>query len=142
MPLSNSEEIKTVTANAQPPAGETEELRVDAQEDREIIGWEISPYLSQNEDQNVRLEVYTGSHPRPSANSAEDLGGKFFISTKAVVNNDDTNNVGWSVVGTMDSGHLDSPAFDWNEDVTLTFECTNQGDTQNGFQIQVYYREV
>lgn len=135
-----AETVRMETANA--ASGATDDVVVDADEDREIIGAALMfKGLSVGNDYSADAEVWIGSQPDGNADSAEDLGGKFFLEGEILV--DSTNGhtyVSEPIIGIGDDGE----PFDWNEDVTLTLQIDNGGSSTAQLRAEaiVYYREV
>lgn len=133
-------EISSVRVRAKPAAGGTETVQIDADEDREILGWEWNAQgLQQGGSVTVFSEAFVGVDPDTAQNSAEDLGGKLYTNARWVTDSTNgfaTNSVHSSSVDTDDT-------YDWNEDVTLTLVTQeNSGVNSGGAELTIYYREA
>lgn len=145
MPLSNSDEIKTITIEGR-VQGDTTTAQIDAEEDREIVGYSMGlQNIPLGVTSEGRLDLYLGTDPdlpgaTPPDGTAVDLGGKFF--DRGYWQWDNTNQL--ALFDFPEQMRGDSlPGWDWNEDVTLSFDFTeSQGNGVATGTCQVYYREV
>lgn len=121
--LSGSNEVKTANAKVS-ATGTTDEVRIDAQEDREIVGTHLT--LAGSGDGIGR--AYVGTSPQPDVDDVNDNRGFYQIV-------DDPRTT------TMWFG--DGSGIEWNEDATLTVECEETGGSNSlSHKVTVYYREL
>lgn len=142
MSLSASDEIQTVVLTLPNVSGSTEQVQVDAEEDRRIVGWDMSihNYTLGNVDAYGR--AWVGVQPDMGPGGHE-LGGKFYTEGLVFTNDDTTNNLGFSLSDLPEVDPEDGLSFDWNEDVVLTFEASeNAAQGEIALELTVYYREA
>lgn len=145
MSLSSSDEVQTAVLSCNVGPGEEETQALDAQEDREIVGFSMDGVgINPSESLQLEAEAYVGSDPTVSMSDNKDIGGKFYAQGEIAVNNDETNGVGWAYSTMPDSGPVpEGEGWDWNEDVTLSLHVAEgNGSSGGGVAITVYYREV
>lgn len=122
--------------------GGEEEVQVDADEDRRIIGWKFDVYgVSPGNDYDGDSRLFVGVDPGPlGSGTGKDIGGKLFDTSHYTA--DSTN--GWSDavnVGGVKMADNDH-SFDWNEDVTLTLVGENDSANTMNYAATVYYVEA
>lgn len=151
MPLSQSNEVKQVDYHLRPDNGtnRTVTLKQDADEDREIIGyeWSLRDHVVGNSFE-VNAEAWIGSHPvedMPGSGEGftNDVGGRFHTHAHVAASTDSTNGLAYSIVDLpQNTVGGDENAWDWNEDVTLTVEAEESMGQATLITFSVYYREV
>lgn len=143
---SHSEEVQSVTMRLAANAGSTENIQIDADQDRRIVGWNFAPEgIDLGSEYKVDAKLFLGTDPNPGPDNAEDIGSKFVARTQFTINNDTTNGVGSALGDEALPGNTPSDVtFDWNEDVTLTLEATNSTNSTDaaGVMAEVYYVET
>lgn len=146
MALSTDDEIKTVEMHGW-PNGESLSTALDAEEDREIVGfeWSIND-TSLGNSHELKCEAYVGTNPGPSTSTgdihAKDTGGKFHTHAWSAISTDGSG-YGYAANSLPSVPPGSDVTWDWNEDVTLTINLSEEqgmGGVKATFQL--YYREV
>ena len=136
---SGTDEIQTVYLSTDNLSNSQDTTSIDAQEDREIIGYSLRRDGG-NVGDNYQLsaQAFVGVDPDVGNNHSEDLGGKFFASMSFVQN----GTAGWAH-NADDNIAPGQGSWDWNEDSTLTLAAQESEGGQNiSAAIEVYYRVV
>jgi hypothetical protein len=131
------DEVQTAVLSVD-ASGTTEEVQLDADENRKIVGWSLSPTLeSTGATQRAEAEAFIGVDPDIGIDDAEDIGGKFYASAGVVV--DATN--GYALSSEDNAYDIEgTPNFDWNEDAVLTLQVREgQGNASVEYTLEVYY---
>lgn len=119
-------------------------VEIDAQEDRAIVGYELSiDRLPSNTSVEGLIEAFIGSDPQvPNGETTEDLGSKFYVHRAYRWVADTTNGLGVQKGMDADQTFFEDHTFDWNEDVTITLDHTEDtGNATPHAQLTVYYVE-
>lgn len=147
MSLSSSgSEIKQIEMHALPD-NDTVELAIDAQEDREIVGFEWSLIDAvRGNPHELEAEAYVGVDPSPTVGANEgdvkDVGGKFHTHANSQVSTDGAG-FGYAIQNLPNVAVDSEMSWDWNEDVTLSAEFTEEvGNGPVSTTLNIWYREV
>lgn len=139
-------EVKQIEFEARPD-GNTVTEKIDADEDRRIVGFEWSVHdTTKGNPHELKGHAYVGVDPRPSISSGsgdvKDIGGKFHTHCNSVVSTDSTNGWAYALNHYPAVNPEDGLSWDWNEDVTLTIEAQEESG-QGGVLVtfQLYYVE-
>lgn len=144
MALSHDEGVNTAIFRTSSLSGASEELELDAEEDREIIGWKVTLHnLDGSETAVVNGRAYIGNDPVPTG-PGMNQGEQFYCSFDFVATEDDTNGVGKAA---MQDGSVILPegqTFAWDRHVTLSLYANERSGGDDGVNVElvVYYREV
>lgn len=117
-----------MVARLLPPAGTEVQETVDADEDREIVGYEVVASAETNGDGvTAEWELFVGSDPaleQADADTIRDFGGKFVAHGKQQGIDDTTNGVGRTEGSTSSTMVVPrGEGWQWNEDQTLTIQA-------------------
>lgn len=135
-----SGDTRSAVFNLGSASNATNTVQDDAEEDREIVGAEITFDLPSDNNADVIGKAFVGVDPRGGAQSVGD--GGFYFEHRAAPGSDDTNG------GTSGSEDTESiyfghgHGFDWNEDVTLTVELSENTGNAVGATVVIYYRDL
>lgn len=140
MSLAQSDEVKTAVVNHGNVTGDNEQISLDAQEDREIVGFAVSIDPSMTGDVNARILLHVGTQGIP-AEARDNLS--FHYRMDYSQQNNTTDGVGWSTEETEVVTFGRGEGFEWNEDATLTSSLSESaGSVSVTAQIFIYYVEV
>lgn len=142
MSISAGQEVQTVDFHVQPAANGKETIQVDAQEDREIVGFAMT-VAGLVEESTYKLFVQAFTGVQPSGGDVSDLGGKFHIHGIMRQEYGAADGIGvesWDLPVMYDVDNALS--WDWNEDVTLTVIANETGGSSVGVHVQIFYREI
>ena len=137
---STGTEVQTAVVQTDVTGGSTSTEQIDADEDRKIHGYSLAIDADQTgtASQAFLAEAFVGVDPGIST-GAEDLGGKFYA--RATMSRDGSN--GYSLNDPDELLDIDSVAWDWNEDVTLTLTVSEENGSSGGRAVlEVYYTEA
>lgn len=148
MSISGSQEVKTAILEAAPAAGATIEESIDAQEDREILGINVSadPVPGGPDQTRLGTNTFIGTFAAtlPAAGSGDQNSQdnrSFHYRSRFAAMDDDTNNKAVADVQSQGEWFGHGSGIEWNEDATLTFRAVATGGDANA-QVEVYYREI
>lgn len=144
MSLSSSQETKSaIVRTGNVSSGTSSTLGLDAQEDREIVGFILDADLNADAEISGRVKAYIGTDPQPAAGQAAD-NRSFYVVNDFYSESDDTNGVGSQGVDLQTVWFGEGSGFEWNEDATLNIEVDNNSISDDEFngEVVVYYREV
>lgn len=141
MSLSSGNDVKTAVLHSPSANGSTEEIEMDADEDREILGVALSfSGIDQNSEYTANAFLWMGADEFPTGGNVND-STKHLARAELAQEVDTTNGVGGGVVsGDVYRDFSDNP-IQWDEHQTLTLQVNeNAGISSIKVVAEVYYR--
>lgn len=151
MSISGSDETKSAILQQSAAAGTDEEAQLDAQEDREIVGYstqsDIDPEGAAPDLGRARIRIHIGTSQFQEQAFADvpetDVrdNASFHVPFQASAEDDDTNNKAAAGDSSEAVWFGKGSGIEWNEDATLTVQLSPvAGDAVA--TVVVYYREL
>lgn len=143
MSLSASDnERKTTIINTPTAQGGASDIKVDAPEDREIIGYELNFHgYDLGIDTEAVIRAWTGNDPGTVGDTVDD-NEQLYVRSDMKVFIDGANNMTDSAVDNTEVYELNEP-FPWDRHVTLTVRVNEElGNQPVDGAFIVHYREV
>lgn len=149
MSISGAQETKTALLEVSGPAGTTQTTALDAQEDREIIGFNVAVKNVSNsgpDPTKALTQFHIGTDQFAdftlgTAETAEQDNLSFHGSAAFTYMDDDTN--GNALASNLQDAEWfgEASGVEWNEDSTLTLTVTTTGGDVE-VTLAIYYREL
>lgn len=151
MSISGSQETKTAILQQSAAAGGDEELSLDAQEDREIVGFSITTDVDPGEAApdlgRARVRLFIGTEQFteqadadvPESNTRDNVS--FHTSFVGTAMDDDTNNKAAAGENHDSNWFGHGSGVEWNEDATITLRVRPLAGSAK-VRTVVWYREL